>query len=123
MTRAHGQDWASWRAMGPDARTMRLVRRPQPAGPQTTLNHRHHDKEGNRMKKAIALALVLGTAAMVAATAVAQPSGTARAAAGEVSCSSAKIGFMGPITGDAAFIGKEQLGFGKEGIRKHSGGA
>ncbi|MGZ8694551.1 MAG: branched-chain amino acid ABC transporter substrate-binding protein, partial [Gaiellaceae bacterium] len=39
-------------------------------------------------------------------------------AAPSASCTNAKIGFMGPITGDAAFIGKEQLGFAKYAIRK-----
>ena len=37
-------------------------------------------------------------------------------------CDSPRIGFMGPITGDAAFIGKEQLGFAKYAIRNLGGG-
>ncbi|MEO5576483.1 MAG: branched-chain amino acid ABC transporter substrate-binding protein [Gaiellaceae bacterium] len=40
-----------------------------------------------------------------------------RAAAPIASCASPRIGFMGPITGDAAFIGKEQLGFARYAIR------
>ena len=35
---------------------------------------------------------------------------------------SPRIGFMGPITGDAAFIGKEQLGFSRYAIRTLGGG-
>ena len=37
-------------------------------------------------------------------------------------CDKPRIGFLGPITGDAAFIGKEQLGFSKYAIRKLGGG-
>ena len=37
-------------------------------------------------------------------------------------CDSPRIGFQGPITGDAAFIGKEQLGFAQYAIRKLGGG-
>jgi branched-chain amino acid transport system substrate-binding protein len=44
------------------------------------------------------------------------------AAAPSASCANATIGFQGPITGDAAFIGKEQLGFAKYAIRKLAGG-
>ena len=42
----------------------------------------------------------------------------AEAAAPGPACESPKIGFLGPITGDAAFIGKEQLGFAKYAIRR-----
>jgi branched-chain amino acid transport system substrate-binding protein len=38
------------------------------------------------------------------------------------SCENPSIGFMGPLTGDAAFIGKEQLGFSRYAIRKLGGG-
>ena len=38
------------------------------------------------------------------------------------SCESPRIGFLGPITGDAAFIGKEQLGFSRYAIRRLGGG-
>ena len=51
----------------------------------------------------------------MASLAVAAPSPSA-------SCDSPRIGFMGPITGDAAFIGKEQLGFSRYAIRKLGGG-
>ena len=38
------------------------------------------------------------------------------------SCESPRIGFLGPLTGDAAFIGKEQLGFARYAIRNLGGG-
>jgi branched-chain amino acid transport system substrate-binding protein len=38
--------------------------------------------------------------------------------ASSAACESPKIGFMGPITGDAAFIGKEQLGFAQYAIKR-----
>jgi branched-chain amino acid transport system substrate-binding protein len=44
------------------------------------------------------------------------------ASAPSAACDNASIGFMGPITGDAAFIGKEQLGFSKYAIRKLAAG-
>ena len=47
------------------------------------------------------------------------PAATAAASAG---CDSPTIGFQGPITGDAAFIGKEQLGFAQYAIKKLGGG-
>jgi branched-chain amino acid transport system substrate-binding protein len=37
-------------------------------------------------------------------------------------CRSPKIGFLGPITGDAAFIGKEQLGFARYALRRLGSG-
>ena len=43
---------------------------------------------------------------------------TLAAAAPKAACENPRIGFMGPITGDAAFIGKEQLGFAKYAIRQ-----
>ena len=62
---------------------------------------------------------VVGAAAfgalVIASLAVAAPAPSA-------SCDSPRIGFMGPITGDAAFIGKEQLGFSRYAIRKLGGG-
>jgi branched-chain amino acid transport system substrate-binding protein len=62
----------------------------------------------------IALAVVASAFAQVdAPTSVASPS---------VSCANASIGFQGPITGDAAFIGKEQRGFARYAIRKLGGG-
>ena len=63
----------------------------------------------------VVLAAVTGTMTLARAEAVAAPS------AG-VACSGAKIAFMGPLTGDAAFIGKEQLGFTRYAIRTHARG-
>ena len=48
---------------------------------------------------------------------------TPSAAAPNAACESPRIGFMGPITGDAAFVGKEQLGFSRYAIRELGGGA
>jgi len=42
----------------------------------------------------------------------------APAAARSTTCESPRIGFLGPITGAAAFIGKEQLGFSRYAIRQ-----
>lgn len=70
------------------------------------------------MKKAIALALVAGAAAIVAATAVAQSSGKASAAASPVSCSGTlKIAFVTPLTGGAGFLGTEQLTWAKYAVK------
>jgi branched-chain amino acid transport system substrate-binding protein len=54
-------------------------------------------------------------ALVIASLAVAAP-------APSTACESPRIGFMGPITGDAAFIGKEQLGFSRYAIRNLGGG-
>ena len=70
-------------------------------------------------RKAVGTFAVLGIVSLaVVASAFARPDGAAVVAAPSVSCDDAKIGFMGPITGDAAFIGKEQLGFAKYAVRK-----
>jgi len=44
------------------------------------------------------------------------------AAAPSASCENPRIGFIGPITGHAAFIGKEQVGFSRYAIRTLGGG-
>lgn len=70
-------------------------------------------------RKAVGTLAVLGIVSLaVVASAFARPDGAAVVAAPSVSCDDAKIGFMGPITGDAAFIGKEQLGFAKYAVRR-----
>ena len=78
---------------------------------------------GNKRKGAAAIAVLTITSLAIVASAFARadvaPTATAASSA---SCTGAKIGFMGPITGDAAFIGKEQLGFAKYAIRKLAGG-
>lgn len=69
------------------------------------------------MKKAIALALVFGVAAVLAATAVARPSAKAARAADGVNCNSAKIAFLGPLSGDAGFLGQEQVSWARYAIK------
>lgn len=69
-----------------------------------------------------ALAALVVAALVIAASALARADVPQTAAAPSVSCTSTSIGFMGPITGEAAFIGKEQLGFAKYAIRKLGGG-
>jgi branched-chain amino acid transport system substrate-binding protein len=59
------------------------------------------------MAKALVLAVV--SAAVAAAGASAVTRGSASAAPRVAQCTSGQIGFMGPITGPAASIGKEQL--------------
>jgi branched-chain amino acid transport system substrate-binding protein len=70
-------------------------------------------------RKAVGALGVLGIVSLaVVASAFARPDGSAGVAAPTVDCDNAKIGFMGPITGDAAFIGKETLGFARYAIRR-----
>ena len=55
-----------------------------------------------------------------ASFAVAAPA--ARLGPAESVCERPRIGFMGPLTGDASFVGKEQLGFARYAIRKLGAG-
>ena len=77
---------------------------------------------GFTRKAGTAVAALVVAALAIAATALARADVPETAAAPNASCANASIGFMGPITGDAAFIGKEQLGFSKYAIRKLGGG-
>jgi branched-chain amino acid transport system substrate-binding protein len=77
---------------------------------------------GRKRKGVVAVAFVAIAALAVAASAIARVDGPAATAAPNVGCDSPKIGFQGPITGDAAFIGKEQLGFAQYAIKKLGGG-
>ncbi|MBA2462497.1 MAG: branched-chain amino acid ABC transporter substrate-binding protein, partial [Actinobacteria bacterium] len=77
---------------------------------------------GFTRKAGTAFAALVVAALAIAATALARADVPETAAAPSASCSNASIGFMGPITGDVAFIGKEQLGFAKYAIRKLGGG-
>ena len=63
------------------------------------------------MKRATTvLGLAFLVAASVAATAIARPAqSTGPAAAEAINCRGASIGFSGPLTGPAAFLGQEQL--------------
>ena len=63
------------------------------------------------MKRAASvLGLGFVVAAVVAASAVARPAlGTSPAAADAINCRGASLGFAGPLTGPAAFLGQEQI--------------
>jgi branched-chain amino acid transport system substrate-binding protein len=78
---------------------------------------------GSTRKGAAAFAvLTIASLAVVASAFARADVGPAATAAANAGCSSPKIGFQGPITGDAAFIGKEQLGFSQYAIKKLAGG-
>ena len=72
------------------------------------------------MRKAIALALVAGIAAVLAATAVARPDVAAEADAQQaVSCKSTlKIAIVTPLTGGAGFLGNAQLSWAKYAVKR-----
>jgi branched-chain amino acid transport system substrate-binding protein len=78
-----------------------------------------HHKGGQRMKRAIALALVAAIAAMLAATAVARPTATTGSDAQQaVSCKSTlKIAIVTPLTGGAGFLGNAQLSWAKYAVK------
>ena len=67
------------------------------------------------MKRAAsALALVGLVAAVVAATAIARPAkATSPTASDAINCRGASLGFAGPLTGPAAFLGQEQISWSK----------
>ncbi len=66
------------------------------------------------MKKALVLTLIVAAVAATGASAVTKGSApTASAAGAATTCTSGPIGFMGPITGPVAFLGKEQLNWAK----------
>lgn len=72
------------------------------------------------MRKAvIAAALALVAAAAVVSAAVAGPSGTA-ASAQLATCSNVSLGFLGPLTGPAGFLGQEQLSWLQFGVQKYN---
>jgi branched-chain amino acid transport system substrate-binding protein len=61
------------------------------------------------MKKALVLALVIAGVAAASASAVQRGASPAAATASRATaCTSGKIGFLGPLTGPVAFLGKEQ---------------
>lgn len=67
----------------------------------------------------IAAALAVLASAAVAATAVAKTS--APAASGQVAaCTSVSLGFLGPLTGPAGFLGQEQLSWLRFAVAKHN---
>jgi branched-chain amino acid transport system substrate-binding protein len=70
-------------------------------------------------RKAVSALAVLSIVSLaVVASAFARTDGGTALVRSSAACENPKIGFMGPITGDAAFIGKEQLGFSKYAIRR-----
>jgi branched-chain amino acid transport system substrate-binding protein len=78
---------------------------------------------GSKRKGAAAFAVLTIAALAIVASAFARadvaPTAASAATAG---CDNPTIGFQGPITGDAAFIGKETLGFAQYAIKKLGGG-
>jgi branched-chain amino acid transport system substrate-binding protein len=74
------------------------------------------------MKRAASvLALVALAAAAVAATAIATPAaGTGQAGAAAINCRGASIGFAGPLTGPAAFLGQEQISWSKFAVSQYN---
>ena len=60
------------------------------------------------MKKALLLAFVVAAIAAAGASAVTKASTPSGVASSVAACTSGKIGFMGPLTGPVAFLGKEQ---------------
>ena len=74
---------------------------------------------GSKRKGAAAFAVLTIAALAIVASAFARADVAPTAAsASTAGCDSPTIGFMGPITGDAAFIGKEQLGFAQYAIKR-----
>ena len=78
---------------------------------------------GSKRKGAAAFAVLIVAALAIVASAFARadvaPTAASAATAG---CDTPTIGFQGPITGDAAFIGKETLSFAQYAIKKLGGG-
>ena len=60
------------------------------------------------MKKVLVLALVIAGVAATSASAVQRSASPAAVTAGQAACTSGQIGFLGPLTGPVAFLGKEQ---------------
>ena len=71
------------------------------------------------MKKALVLALVIAGVAAASASAVQRGASPAAATASQATaCTSGKIGFLGPLTGPVAFLGKEQGTWAKYAIER-----
>src|SRR6476659_2936079 len=60
------------------------------------------------MKKALVLALIVAGVTAASASAVQRSTSPTISANSVAACTSGQIGFMGPITGPVAFLGKEQ---------------
>jgi branched-chain amino acid transport system substrate-binding protein len=65
------------------------------------------------MKKALVLALITAAVVAAGASAITKGSTPSATAARVAACTAGPIGFMGPITGPVAFLGKEQLNWAK----------
>ena len=66
--------------------------------------------------------LIVASLAIVASAFARADAGPAASTVASAGCDSPTIGFQGPITGDAAFIGKETLSFAQYAIKKLGGG-
>jgi branched-chain amino acid transport system substrate-binding protein len=65
------------------------------------------------MKKALVLAFIVAAVAAAGASAVTKGSAPTGVATSVAACTSGQIGFMGPLTGPVAFLGKEQVNWAK----------
>jgi len=70
-------------------------------------------------KGLIAVALALLASAAVVTAAVAKPSATATPAQ-LATCTNVSLGFLGPLTGPAGFLGQEQISWLKFGVQKYN---
>jgi len=71
------------------------------------------------MKKALVLALIVAGVTAASASAVQRSSTSPTISASSVAaCTSGQIGFLGPITGPVAFLGKEQGNWAKYSLEK-----
>lgn len=67
----------------------------------------------------IAAALAVAACAVVATVATAKPAGPATSAQ-LATCTNVSLGFLGPLTGPAGFLGQEQLSWLKFGVQKYN---
>ena len=74
------------------------------------------------LRRVAAVALLACASLVATATGLARVDGPAASQGSKAACERPTIGFMGPLTGDAAFVGKEQLGFARYAIRKLAAG-
>lgn len=70
-------------------------------------------------KGLVAAALAALVAAAIAATAVANPAAP-QASAQLAACTNVSLGFLGPLTGPAGFLGQEQLSWLRFGVQKYN---
>lgn len=72
------------------------------------------------MKRAtLVLGVALLVAASIAASAIARPVGSTSSTAAEaINCRAASLGFAGPLTGPAAFLGQEQISWSRFAVKQ-----